>query len=367
MAANPTNTAKSVLTVQGIPDSVDDAVARLFTSRILGLVDKLMREANLQSVNITVAPSFAIDTVENERLTQEASNDELSISKRALSYQAHDPYFSFDLLVLPDEVVENIFVAVSLIELEKKVFDEWNLRSIEPFPRTSLNFHGPTGTGKTLAAHALAAKLKKRILTTSYAEIESKYHGEGPKNVEAIFFAAERDEALLFVDEADSLLSKRLSNVTQGSEQAINSMRSQLLICLERFRGIVIFATNFIESYDKAFRSRIRDIYFPNPDYKSRIEIWKRHFPNELPGLPDIALDELANNDWLNGRDVKNVVIDAALRAARDGDTFSMRHLREAIAQLKSSRGDGTDSADRVLTPKETDEISKKVKEGLSG
>ena len=48
-----------------------------------------------------------------------------------------------------------------------------------------------------------------------------------------IFHAAERDDAVLFLDESDSLLSKRLTNVTDGSAQAINSIRSQLLICLE--------------------------------------------------------------------------------------------------------------------------------------
>ena len=82
----------------------------------------------------------------------------------------------------------------------------------------------------------------------SYADIESKYHGDGPKNLKSIFYAAERDKAVLFIDEADSLLSKRLTSINTGSEQAINSMRSELLICLEKFEGIVIFATNIVES-----------------------------------------------------------------------------------------------------------------------
>ena len=56
--------------------------------------------------------------------------------------------------------------------------------------------------------------------------------GEGPKNVSAIFLAAEEQDAVLFIDEADSLLSKRLVNVSDPSGQAMNSMRSQLLICL---------------------------------------------------------------------------------------------------------------------------------------
>ncbi len=67
-----------------------------------------------------------------------------------------------------------------------------------------------------------------------------------------------------FFDEADSLLSKRLTSVSQGSEQAINSMRSQLLICLEEFRGIVIFATNLVINYDQAFLTRLISVEFKN-------------------------------------------------------------------------------------------------------
>jgi SpoVK/Ycf46/Vps4 family AAA+-type ATPase len=93
-----------------------------------------------------------------------------------------------------------------------------------------------------------------KIIEASYAHIKSMYHGEGPKNVEALFYAAQAQNAILFIDEADSLLSRRLTNVNQGSEQAINSMRSQLLICLERFKGVVIFATNLVQNYDPAFR-----------------------------------------------------------------------------------------------------------------
>lgn len=95
--------------------------------------------------------------------------------------------------------------------------------------------------------------------------------------VKAIFRAAEKQDAVLFLDESDSLLSKRLTNVSDGSAQAINSMRSQLLICLEKFKGVVIFATNLVVNYDRAFLSRLINIEFPMPDQEARMEIWNRH------------------------------------------------------------------------------------------
>jgi ATP-dependent 26S proteasome regulatory subunit len=191
-----------------------------------------------------------------------------------------------------------------------------------------------------LAAHAIAHRLKQSILIASYAEIESKFHGEGPKNIKALFHAAERDQALLFIDEADSLLSRRLTEVTQGSEQAINSMRSQLFICLQEFRGTVIFATNLVESYDEAFETRVRHLHFPMPDEPCRRAIWQVHLVPQLPLAEDVSLDQLAAYaDDICGRDIKNAVIDAAIRTARYGkDHVEQRDLIEALDRIKAAR-----------------------------
>ncbi|WP_199333980.1 MULTISPECIES: ATP-binding protein [Nostocaceae] len=178
--------------------------------------------------------------------------------------------------------------------------------------------------------------------------------------------AAERDNALLFIDEADSLLSKRLTNVTQGSEQAINSMRSQLLICLEKFRGVVIFSTNLVENYDKAFETRVRNINFPLPDKSCRQEIWKRHLPTQLPLATDVTSERLAEVEDVCGRDIKNAVIDAAMRAARKGKKIlELSDLLDSIERIKTARiNDKSDS--EKLSPEEEFKITEKVKAALN-
>lgn len=201
-------------------------------------------------------------------------SEEFDYDKLSENYHAEEPHYTFEQVILPDKLKEEIEEAVATIQVESKVFDEWGLRTIIPNASSALSFYGPPGTGKSMAAEAIAQKLNKKILRATYADIESKFHGEGPKMVKAIFRAAERDKAVLFLDESDSLLSKRLTNVTDGSAQAINSMRSQLLICLEQFRGIVIFATNLVVNYDKAFLSRLISIEFQTPDSKARYAIW---------------------------------------------------------------------------------------------
>lgn len=246
-------------------------------------------------------------------------DNEFDYEKLSYNYQAVEPRFSFDQVILPQKTFEQIEEAIGVLEVEAKVFDEWGLRSIIPEATSALSFYGPPGTGKTMTAEAIANKLGKKILRATYADVESKFHGEGPKMVKAIFRAAERDDAVLFLDESDSLLSKRLTNVSDGSAQAINSMRSQLLISLENFKGIVIFATNLVVNYDKAFLSRLINVEFINPTAVERKKIWWNHLKTDkihIPLAEDVDIDYLAEKYELCGREIKNVVKNACVSAA---------------------------------------------------
>ena len=331
--------------IEGVPGYIPEDIQQEFNDRVSAAVRDLLHQAGMKNIHFSVAtdrsriPKAAGMEAGTQSQQASRSEDEATIEQRAEQYQSRDPLFDFDFLVVPEDVRETLVASVDLVRLEDTVFDKWNLRLIEPFPRAALNFHGPPGTGKTLAAHALANYLGKKILPASYATVESKYVGDGAKNIEALFFAAERDGSVLFIDEADSLLSRRLTEVTQGAEQAINSMRSQLLICLEKYTGIVIFSTNLVQNYDRGFETRMRHVHFPMPDEEARCEIWKRHLPSQLPLADSVAPSKLAKIDDLCGRDIKNAVIDAALRAARaQADSLSLEDLQNAAERVKGSR-----------------------------
>jgi AAA+ superfamily predicted ATPase len=247
-------------------------------------------------------------------------SDEFDYEKLSKNYQSEEPRYSFAQVVLSDSTREQIEDAIGIIEVEHKVFDDWGLREIIPTATSALSFYGLPGTGKSMAAEAVAQKMGRKILRATYADIESKFHGEGPKMVKAIFRAAERDNAVLFLDESDSLLSKRLTNVSAGSEQAINSMRSQLLISLENFKGVVIFATNLVINYDKAFLSRLINIEFTMPDVAAREKIWTQHLIGKSMRIPlgaDVNIGELSANYEFVGREVRNAVKTACVTVAR--------------------------------------------------
>lgn len=289
--------------------------------------------------------------------------DEFSVESRMKQYVAQEPISTFDRLIVNDEVMADLLHAVNLFKYKNLIYDEWGLKANNPYPVVALNFFGPPGTGKTLAAHALADYLKKKIIIASYAQIESMYHGEGPKNVEAIFKAAESQDAVLFIDEADSLLSRRLTNVQQGSENAINSMRSQILICLEKFSGVVIFATNLVKNYDRAFESRVRSVEFALPDETRRCAIWRKHLPAAFPVASDATPEALAKIDDICGREIRNAVQSVAEKMAVEGiPKATLAMFSSAIDRIKKTRFKNSEAGVVKKVPMNEDE-----KEKLSG
>ncbi|MDO4332473.1 MAG: ATP-binding protein [Eubacteriales bacterium] len=298
----------------------------------------------------------------------------------AREFTAEEPKFTFDRLVLAEDVRQRILEQICILENRDKLFREWGLAAIAS-PSVLLNLYGDSGTGKSMAAEAIANRLGKKILRVSYADIESKYHGEGPKRLKGIFLAATEQDAVLFIDEADSLLSARLSNVTQGSEQAINSMRSQLLISLENHDGIVIFATNLIENYDKAFRTRLLSVEMKRPDAAQRRQIWYNHlYPVgegrirlNIPLAQDIDLEKLAGFDFC-GRDIRNAVKQACVAVVvRGGNIVCQEDLMcacerieaelKALARASAKVNPGI----RPLAEEEENKITQQLKQKLAG
>ncbi|HLF87599.1 MAG TPA: AAA family ATPase, partial [Anaerolineales bacterium] len=81
--------------------------------------------------------------------------------------------------------------------------------------------------------------------------------GETGKNIKAAFQKSRETGALLLFDEADSILGQRLSNVRQSTDHAVNLSCSVMLLELDQFSGVTVFAINLASNYDTAFIRRI--------------------------------------------------------------------------------------------------------------
>lgn len=223
------------------------------------------------------------------------------------------PKFKLEDVVLEDSVKKSVEEAIATIKNFDIVYNKWNFRSIEPSIKTNICFWGLPGTGKTMCAHAMANHLGKKILIASYADIQSEYVGVGPKNLKKVFQQAEKDNAMLFFDEADSFLRKRTSDVSNAASMHYNSMTNEMMKHLEDFNGVVIFATNLTENTDDAFKTRISfSIEFKAPDEQGRALIIEKMIPSQVPLETSFSMEDYLEMakvcDGFVGRDIRNAV-----------------------------------------------------------
>ena len=309
-----------------------------------------------------------------QRLEAALNGEKKDDAAAAPTFRPQEPRHSLDRVILPPEVKEDIRVSLSLIAHQKRIYDDWGFAEVDDRPKLILNFYGPPGTGKTMVSHAVARELGKKILAVNYAEVESKYVGDAPKNLLKAFEAATRDKAVLFFDEADSFLGKRITDVHNSSDQAINSLRSQMLILLEDFDGVVIFATNLAKNYDKAFDSRIlKHIYFELPNRENREQIISLMIPSKVPLAADIDRKALCGqlaeiSEGFSGREIKNAVLESLSLAVRKGeetigtDAFvrGFELIKEKLQKLSEEKGKKT------LPPEMKLKIEEKIRENLA-
>ncbi|WP_259397001.1 ATP-binding protein [Shewanella sp. SG44-2] len=265
--------------------------------------------------------------------------------------------------------------AIGAMRHHKTIYTDWGFEAVDPMGRNMiLNLYGPPGTGKTLAAEALAGTLDRQYFHIGISELESKYVGETAKNISTAFKTAALEGAVIFFDEADTLLGARLSSVTQGIDNEINAMRSTLLMELERFDGIVIFATNFAKNYDSAFVSRIRyHIEFTLPDIEGRKQLWQRML---VPGVPlDGERDEIiercaAASEGLSGREIRTVLRTAFPRALVECDSepkVKWQHFESAIQDVCSANRNVGKSRKKAATQATSNVASTDVGRRLLG
>src|SRR5262245_63574729 len=148
-------------------------------------------------------------------------------------------------VVLPPQTRRTLDQALAQVRDHTLIFCRWGLGERHTSGRgLAFNFAGPPGTGKTICAEAIAHALGKKLLVVDYAEAESMWFGETPKNIVATFRAAAEQSAVIFFDEADAIATRRSAGAPMPHDRETNLTINVLMRELEGFNGIVIFATN---------------------------------------------------------------------------------------------------------------------------
>lgn len=293
-----------------------------------------------------------------------ASGDDVKSS--SVAFVAREPVYSLKNLVLDDKTAHRLESLKNRFKAHRLVYEDWGLGETDPSGRhIAFNLYGPPGTGKTMCIEALAREWGKKIIDVSYAEIESKYVGETGKNIVAAFKAANEQDALLFFDEADSILGQRMTSVTQAADQAVNVARAVMLKQLDAFDGIVAFATNLARNFDNAFVRRIPiHIEIPLPDEAGRRRILETILPAKIPFKDKIDFALLAAKTMgLSGGDLKNVAVNAvsdlAVRPwqAMDANAITAAFVAQAETTTKAKRDVGRNNVvvkDEIVPVEET-------------
>lgn len=247
------------------------------------------------------------------------------------STMRHDtsmPTRSLPDIVVPEALRRALNEIVNFEKARRTLVNEWGFDAgLMRGAGTTALFHGRPGTGKTLAAEAIAFELGRPIRRVDASQVVSKWVGEGARNLKELFAEARQSDALLLFDEADGLFMTR-TGVSSSTDRYANLDVTILLGEMEQFPGVAILTSNLVDHLDTAFHRRLRFILeFPLPDECRREALWRAHLPDRLPLEPGISIEQLAREFALTGAQIRDAVIKAAARAAqRNGEARLIRH-----------------------------------------
>lgn len=256
------------------------------------------------------------------------------------------PSRTFADVVLPPETRRTLDEALAQVRNHTLIFGRWGLGERHASGLgLAFNFAGPPGTGKTICAEAIAHALGMKLLVVDYAEVESMWMGETPKNIAGVFRAAVEQGAVLFFDEADAIATRRSMVTGMGQDRESNLTVNVLLRELDGFNGVVIFATNLAAHFDPAFERRIRThVRFVMPGAEERERIWQVQIhPRKTPLARDVNFKVLATKYEASGGDIKNAVLKAAASAAAEpgsdaGKAIHQLHFERAMEDVLAAK-----------------------------
>lgn len=308
-----------------LPDAALDA-----TPADAGALRAALQQFRVDAPTLRVALQRArAPDMPREQALWQALRDATRGALDALAQRIDSPT-RLDDLVLPAGQLEQLRSIARQLRHRHLVHQDWGFAAAG---RRGLGlaalFAGESGTGKTLAAEAIANEARLDLYRIDLAATVSKYIGETEKNLARVFDAAEASGAVLLFDEADALFGKR-SEVKDSHDRYANIEIAYLLQRIESYRGLAILTTNMKGALDKAFLRRIRYVVqFPFPDEGLRQRLWRRELP---AAAPCAAIDYAAlARAPLAGGHIRSAALQAAFAAAARGTAIDTGLLTDAL------------------------------------
>lgn len=293
------------------------------------------------------------------------AKDQTFKSKKGIaSFLPIAPEWTLDEIIMSSELRGTLDDIIAFCNNRNTIIKDWEL---DRFMKSGggcigINFWGLPGTGKSIAAEALATAMNKNIIQVSYASLMDSLQGNTEKNISALFETAVSEDCVILFDEADGLLSARKQN-SSNSESA-NLIKSHLLNLLDRSNAIVIFTTNFFKSYDRAFVRRILwNVEFKTPGIDELEKLWAFHLSPKIPreidyrDLATIVFEEGKKQGIaLTGGDIRKLTLVFCTRLSSGRiQVIDMKCSKEIISRYISDLQENSPAKDKGVEIKNED------------
>ena len=306
----------------------------------------IKQHGNNQEVLTTVSPQAAEQLEAGDRVAINESfaiqlilDDETDSRAQAMEI-SESPDVRYEDIGGIDQQIREVKEAVEDPLTNPEIFDTVGVE-----PPSGVLLYGPPGTGKTMLAKAVANETDATFIKMAGSELVQKFIGEGARLVRDLFkLAAEREPAVVFIDEIDAVASRRTDSKTSGDAEVQRTMM-QLLSEMDGFddRGEIriIAATNRFDMLDEAILRPGRFdrlIEVPKPAAEGRRRILEIH-TQEMNIATDVDLDAIADelNDY-SGADIESLTTEAGMFAIRDDRTeVNLQDFESAKEKIEHS------------------------------
>ena len=332
---------------------------------IVGIIKEMLPDGKA-IIESSTGPDFIVSVADYITEKESRPGTRVALNKQTLSIvktlpPSVDPsIMGAEILDKPEVTYEDIGgLKEQIVEvretIEDPLLDPYKYKNMGIDPPKGVLLVGPPGTGKTMIAKAAASRTNATFIKLVGSELVQKYIGEGARKVRELFdMAKEKSPTIIFIDELDSVATKRLESATSGDREVQRTMM-QLLSEMDGFEPTtdikVMAATNRPELLDKALLrpgrfDRIIDI--PLPDLDARKKIFEIHVRSM--NIDDgVDYDVLAKKtEKASGADIKAICTEAGM--------FSLRNEKE-----KADMQDFQNAIDKVLSDSPEKEIKKQV------
>ncbi|ELZ42288.1 proteasome-activating nucleotidase [Halorubrum saccharovorum DSM 1137] len=287
---------------------------------------------------VAINDSFAVQQVLDDETDSRAQAMEVTES----------PDVTYDDIGGIDDQIREVREAV-----EDPLDDPEQFEAVGVEPPSGVLLHGPPGTGKTMLAKAVANESDATFIKMAGSELVRKFIGEGARLVRDLFeLAAEREPAVIFIDEIDAVAAKRTDSKTSGDAEVQRTMM-QLLSEMDGFddRGEVriMAATNRFDMLDEAILRPGRFdrlIEVPEPNAEGRERILEIH-TQDMNVADDTDVGAVAADlEGYSGADIASLATEAGMFAIRDGRT---EVTQADFEQAREKLQDAEQTEERVI------------------